>query len=222
MFAQEAAWIAAALARLPAARLSPLLNLGSSDRAFREVQQPWIARELFAPLAARGVRVVHSDLKEGEGIDVSGDVFDDAVFQALKAQRFGALLCCNILEHVTGPEGLARRCEDLVATGGIIVVTVPRSYPHHRDPIDTMFRPAPAGVAALFARCRVIESAVIEPGSYRDEVRRRPWILLRHVFRAPFPFVGYPRWKLSMKKLYWLVHPYQVTCVVLERAPDQA
>jgi len=221
VFALEARWIAAALARLPAARLSPLLNLGSSDRAFREVHQPWIERELFAPLAARGVRVVHSDQKQGAGIDVSGDVFDDAVFQALRAERFKALLCCNILEHVNDPDRLARRCEDLVEPGGILVVTVPRSYPYHRDPIDTMFRPSPAEVAALFPRCRTAESAVIEPGSYRDDVRRRPWILLRHVFRAPFPFLGYARWKQSMRKLHWLAHPYQVTCVVLERRPDQ-
>jgi SAM-dependent methyltransferase len=222
VFELEARWIAAALARLPPERLTPLLNLGSSDRRFREVEQPWVARELFAPLESRGVRIVHSDLKQGEGIDVSGDVFDETVFATLKAARFRALLCCNLLEHVPAPDRLAARCEDIVEPGGYIVVTVPHSYPHHRDPIDTMFRPSPAQVAALFPRCRAVDSAIIEPGSYRDDVRRRPWILFRHVFRAPFPFLGYERWRHSMRKLYWLAHPYQVSCVVFERGDGQA
>ena len=29
-----------------------------------------------------------------------------------------------------------------VPTGGLLFVTVPFSYPHHRDPIDTMYRPS--------------------------------------------------------------------------------
>ena len=45
--------------------VSPLLNLGSSTRAFREIAKPHIERELFAPLAAAGIAVFHSDLKAG-------------------------------------------------------------------------------------------------------------------------------------------------------------
>lgn len=217
MFQREAEWIARALARFPAEGLTPLLNLGSSDRKFRTVTQPWIERVLFAPLAAQGVPMVHCDLKTGEGVDVSGDIFDDRVFETLRGYAFRCVLTCNILEHVVDPARFARRCEELVAIGGILVVTVPLSYPYHRDPIDTMFRPTPEEVIALFTRSRLVEAAVIEPGSYRDDVRRRPWIILRQIARAPFPFLGFDRWKRSMKKIYWLFNNYRITCVVLQR-----
>ena len=37
---------------------------------------------------------------------------------------------------------MAHHCLDLLPIGGLIFVTVPLSYPYHRDPIDTMFRPS--------------------------------------------------------------------------------
>ena len=64
--------------------------------------------------------------------------------------RFRALLCCNVLEHVRDPGEFARRCGTLVMSGGVLAVTVPRSYPHHSDPIDTLYRPTPEEAAALF------------------------------------------------------------------------
>jgi len=115
----------------------------------------------------------------------------------------------------------ARRCVALVVPGGIIGVTVPRSYPRHGDPIDTMFRPSPAEVAQLFPGTDILADAVIDVGeSYRDEVRRRPPILLRHLARLPVPFFGWERGRASMTKPYWLFHNYQVTAVLLRRHPE--
>lgn len=222
MFEAEAKWVVRALSDIDTEALSPLLNVGSSDRRFREEIQPWIQASLFGPLEARGLRVVHSDLKQLDGVEVAGDLMDDAVFERLKAFEFKSLLCNNVLEHVLDPKGFVRRCQALVKDGGYVIVTVPNSYPHHRDPIDTMFRPTPEEVMALFQGAEIVRSEIIEPASYRDDVKRRPWIILRQVVRAPFPFFGFTRWKRSMKKLYWLIFNYRVTCVVLKlsKAPD--
>jgi hypothetical protein len=59
-----------------------------------------------------------------------------------------ALLCCNLLEHVLDPERLALHCLELLPRGGLLFVTVPFSYPYHRDPIDTMYRPDPTRQAS--------------------------------------------------------------------------
>jgi SAM-dependent methyltransferase len=218
MFEAEARWLSRALARFPVERLSPLLNLGSSDLVFRARTQPWIEAELFRPLAERGVLVTHVDLREGAGIDVQADLTDPADSRRLKARRPQALLCCNILEHVREPEALARNCLDLLEPGGLVFVTVPFSYPHHRDPIDTMLRPDLEALARLFAGARLVEGAILGAGrSYRDDVRRRPWILLRHLARLPVPFLSPAKWRRSMKKLYWLVAPYRITCAVFEK-----
>lgn len=218
MFEAEARWLCRALDGFAPNRLSPMLNLGSSSAAFRERAQPWTECRLFAPLRARGIDIVHVNMRDVPGVDVQADLTDPADLPRLRARRPRALLCCNLLEHVSGPDRLARHCLDLLESGGLVFVTVPFSYPYHRDPIDTMYRPNPAELAALFAGARRLDTAIIGAGmSYRDEVRERPWILLRQVARFPVPFLSLTRWKRSMAKLYWLGAEYQITCGVFEK-----
>ncbi len=218
MFEAEARWLRTALDRVAPERLSPLLNLGSSSAAFREQTQPWTEQLLFRPLRARGVDVVHVDMRDAAGIDIRADLTDPADLPGLRALGPRALLCCNLLEHVTSPDRLARHCVEILPSGGLVFVTVPFSYPFHRDPIDTMYRPSPGELDALFTGARMLDAAIIGAGmSYRDDVRRRPWILLRHVARFPAPFVSLERWKRSMAKLYWLVAEYRITCAVFEK-----
>jgi hypothetical protein len=218
MFEAEARWLCRALDAFAPDRLSPLLNLGSSSAEVRGHVQPWIDRELFGPLSARGIEAVHIDIRDAAGIDVRADLTDPDDIGRLRALRPRALLCCNLLEHVVDRELLARHCLDLLPAGGLAFVTVPFSYPHHRDPIDTMYRPSPAELARLFAGARLLDGTILGAGlSYRDEVRVRPWLLLRHLARFPAPFLSLARWKRSMAKLYWLAVEYRITCAVLEK-----
>jgi hypothetical protein len=218
MFEAEAQWLRAALDGYAAERLSPLLNLGSSTAVFRERIQPWTEESLFRPLRARGVEIVHVDRRDEAGVDLRADLTDPADLPRLCALGPQALLCCNLLEHVTEPDRLARHCIDILPKSGLAFVTAPFSYPYHRDPIDTMFRPSPEQLAALFRGARLLDGAIIGAGrSYRDEVRRRPWILLRHAARFPAPFASWEKWKRSMAKLYWLAAEYRITCAVFEK-----
>ena len=218
MFEAEARWLRYALDVFPPERLSPLLNLGSGSAEVRKGVQPWIEDQLFLPLRSRYVEVVHVDMRELPGVDVKADLTDPADVQRLQALRPQALLCCNVLEHVIQPDRLARHCLDLVAPGGLLFVTVPFSYPYHRDPIDTMYRPNPAELAELLVGARLLESTILDTGvSYRNAVRERPWILLRHVWRFPVPFLSLEKWKRSMTRLYWLAAEYRITCAVFEK-----
>jgi len=218
MFAAEARWVGQRLAAHPAEALSPLLNIGSSTSEFRETAQPWMVEHIFAPLTARGVETVHLDARDGPGIDLRADLLDENDFHRVRTRPYRALLCCNVLEHVGDPGEFARRCAALVMPGGVIVVTVPHSYPHHADPIDTLYRPTPEEAAALFPASSVVAAEIIDVGeSYAGEVRRRPWLLLRHIARAPAPFLGLAKWRRSMQKPYWLFHHYQVSAAVLRR-----
>ena len=218
MFEAEARWLRHALDGFAPDRLSPLLNLGSSTAAVRETVQPWIDGELVRPLRARGIEIVHVDWREGSGVDVRADLADPADLSRLRALGPRALLCCNLLEHVIDPGRVARHCLDILDRGGLVFVTVPFSYPYHRDPIDTMYRPSPADLGALFAGARLLDGTILGAGmSYRDDVRRRPWILLRHVARFPVPFLSLQKWRRSMAKLYWLAAEYRISCAVFER-----
>lgn len=221
MLENEATWIAATLAELPDEGLSPLVNIGSGTRAFREQTQAFIHDRIFAPLEKRHVAVLHQDLKQQEGVDVAGDLYDPALAEQVRAAKPKAVLCSNVLEHVTDPAGFCRILTGLMPQGGWLLLTVPHSYPYHADPIDTLFRPTPEDLAALLPGCRLVRGEIIDCGSYRDQVARRPWLLLRHLFRLPFPFLSYRKWRRSMVKLRWLVRPYQASCVLFEVPREQ-
>ena len=67
------------------------------------------------------------------------------------------------LEHVTDPELVRARLRELTAPAGLLVITVPRVYPYHPDPIDTMFRPNDEELRSLVADgFETVASTVIE------------------------------------------------------------
>ena len=217
MFRAEAEWLQNLLRLQSREALSPMLNIGSSTQTFREQQQPWTERCIFGPLKARGVRVLHLDNRDGDGIDIRADILNPAELPRLKALAPKSVLCCNILEHVPDPAALANTCMEIVGPGGLIFVTVPFSYPHHRDPIDTMYRPCPRELAALFRPATMLNGEIISAGeSWWNDVLKRPWILLRPLLRLPFPFIDFPGWKRSMRRVYWLWHPYRVTAALFQ------
>jgi hypothetical protein len=211
----DAEWLGRTLAGLSTEELSPILNLGASTRHFREVEQPYIAELVFRPLEARGVKIVHSDLKVAEGVDVAGDVFDDADFAKLRAVAPRSVICTHMFEHVLDRQDLARRLLALLPERGLFFVTVPSSYHEHHDPIDTLFRPTPNELAALFAGQQILEKTELVGETYWGHIARRPVTLFfRHFIRFFVPFLGLKAWKRSMRKLYWLFHPYKVAAVI--------
>ena len=218
MRTQEAAWIGEKLRALGGSRV--VLNLGSGTKRFREVSKPYIDRDIFEPLVRAGARVVHSDLKAGEGVDVGGDLFDPAVQARLRELRPDTLLACNIMEHL--PEDYRSRfpavLDTLLAPGGVLVITVPYSYPYHADPIDTLYRPSPKALCALFPGYEVLEARTIESESYGDEfVAGGPFRMVRKVLRMFFPFVRPKRWLSHVHRMTWLFRPYKLSGVVLRK-----
>ena len=218
VFPEEAAWIAETLAAVPTESLGPVLDMGSSDLDFRTTAQPWIQRSIFTPLSARGASVVFCDVKDRRGIDLVADLMAEEGLARLRSVGAKTVLCCNVLEHVPDAAAFAARAGALLDGGGRLVVTVPHSYPHHADPIDTMFRPDIHELARLFDGFDVERAAILATGSYRDDFARRPITLFfRHLLRLPVPFLGWRQWKRSVTKLQYLVRPYRVTCVCLAK-----
>ena len=201
MFQKEAAWLAQRLAGYSAEALSPVLNLGSSTEEFRSKTQPWIDELIFAPLRQRNVQVIHCDLKQAPGVDLTHNILEEEGFAALKALQPRTVLLCNILEHVLEPGLLTRRALDVLQPGGRLIVTVPRSYPHHRDPIDTMFRPTPEDVATFVPEAILEHAAILPTGTHWDDIFARPR-------------------KIASKRFKWLFTPYLVSFAVLLKPLD--
>jgi hypothetical protein len=145
----EAAWLAGQLEQLATEYLSPLLSIGSGHAELRGTQ-PWLERLIYEPLARRGVRVLHHELQPAPGVDVAGDLTDRRFLTTLAGLELRSIMCCNVLEHIPNPAELASALERSIPPGGYVVVTVPRRYPYHPGPIDTLFRPTVDEVRALF------------------------------------------------------------------------
>jgi hypothetical protein len=199
--------------------ISPLLNLGSSTRAFREQARPHIERELFAPLRAAGVEIVHSDLKQAEGVDLAGDIMDPAVRAALKGRGFRVLLIANMLEHVADRDAVTAACEEIVGPGGLILATVPSSFPYHADPIDTGYRPRPEVLAAAFPGCEAVLAEAVIGRTYKEEIAARGSSIWRELGRTlGFGLIAFARpksFRARLSRWRWYRRPYAVSLALV-------
>src|SRR3981081_2029649 len=141
MHTLEAQWRGQGIAPLPAKDIFPLLNVGSSTGEFRTRTQPWIDENIFAPIRKLGGKVYHLDIKEAEGVDIVGDLFDPKFLDRIAQMNVRWVMVSNLFEHVTNRQDIADVLLKIVPAGGYVVVSGPQSYPYHADPIDTMFRP---------------------------------------------------------------------------------
>jgi hypothetical protein len=226
MLAPEAKWIARVVTALPPEAF-PLLNVGSHTREFRERDQPMIDSQIFAPLRIAGRSVVHTDIREGDGVDVTGDLTDEA-FRAGLVSEYGirSILCCNVLEHVPDPLVLAASLAHLVdATSGHLIVTVPRSFPYHPDPIDTMFRPSRTDLARMVAPLVEVSSTEMRAGTLPGYVVSRAFHGFRsavHSYRTGGSTVDMKRPPRTFRDLTgYLVRPFVVTCGWYRSDPKQ-
>jgi SAM-dependent methyltransferase len=224
MLTNEAKSIGEFLSALPLSIASPCLNLGSSTEYFRKIEQPCIEKYIVAPGEARGRRFIHADIKEAPGVDMAGDIYNPEFEAKLAASAPSSVLCCNMFEHVLDRPKLADICRTLVRPGGYIIVSVPRSFPYHIDPIDTYFRPTPAEIADLFSDCDIVMADIVSDRTYWQELsvldmRQRLMTLLKVGIHFFLPFYKWERWKSRLHPLFWLFRRYSVSIVVLKRSP---
>ena len=222
MFDTEAARLREIL--LEQRAISPLLNLGSSTREFREVTKPHIQRELFGPLAAAGVEIVHSDLKQADGVDVAGDILNPAVAGNLKSRGFRCILCANLLEHVRDRRAVAAACEEIVGPGGLILATAPSSFPYHADPIDTGFRPSPGELAGLFRRSAPLLAEEVAGRTYGEDLKARASTVWREFGRTllftPLAVARPKSFAARVDRWRWYRRPYKVSIALVRVAPS--
>jgi hypothetical protein len=218
MLEREAQWIGETLDKLRPDEISPLLNVGSATAQFRKQVQPWIDRDIFAPLRKRGIAVDHLDIQQGDGVDLCGDLTDDDFMAGLSRHGYHALLCCNLLEHVPEPATICVKLSRLLPTGAHLVVTVPHRFPYHPDPIDTGFRPDVDELARLFPQCNLVEGALLDCGTGWDYVGRDPWMLVAKVARRFMGMKQHGGVKGSASFGPWLFRRFHQTCIVLRKS----
>lgn len=197
------------------------LNIGSSTKYFREVQQPHLQDRFIRPLEEVGIRFVHCDMKDAEGVDEVGDILDPQFRSRLKRHQAKLLVCSNLLEHLEDPRSFASACPELVGPGGYGIFSVPYRYPYHPDPIDTMLRPAPEELATLLPGWTTMRTGRVTIGNYWRDLRKKgkPLLrLIRHAARVAMPFYRPHTWRANASRLSWLFRTYSVSIVLMKKA----
>lgn len=226
MLAAEAKWFGDRLRGLADPDVFPMLNIGSHTEEFRTSIQPWIDRFIFAPARARGV-VKHTDIRLAPGVDIVGDLTNDAFVRDLRGMNFKSVFFSNVLEHILERDELAGTVAAIVPTGGHLFVSVPYRFPYHPDPIDTMFRPTPRELAALFPSTRMQDGAIVAGGTLLQYAAGRfsasPGTLLKDLLAKRASSDGARTAGAgAMSSLShfapWLLKTFKVTCVVLQKA----
>lgn len=196
------------------------LNVGSSTKAFREQDQPHITEHFIEPLEGDGIRFVHCDMKQADGVDEVGDLLDPSFRARLQRYQAGLLVCSNLLEHLVDPRAFAEACGELIRPGAHGIFTVPLSYPFHPDPIDTMLRLTPKELAAMLTGWEIVKSEQIEAGTYLRDLRAsgEPYRrLMRQIARVLLPFYRPRMWRPNASRLLWLFRPYRMSLVLLRK-----
>jgi len=217
MQVKESHWIREQLARIPDAELFPLLDVGSSTLEFRTQVQPYIEENIFAPLRARGGKVLHADIKPSQGVDLVGDLLDPEFQTRLRQLGVRSALVCNVLHHVQDSAPLCRALAAALPSGGRVIATGPKRFPRHFDPIDTMLRPTPEEVAAFFPGAQIEAQAILDSGAWREwnPAERGGRTFPRAFARLFTPFYRPRKWVEVFYEAPYFVRSIQTFAVVL-------
>ncbi|MEY2911235.1 MAG: hypothetical protein RLZZ184_544 [Cyanobacteriota bacterium] len=218
MFREEAKWLANIIYSLNPNSVFPMLNIGSSNKKFREQEQPWIDELLFKPARSKGYSVIHTDIKNDIGVDLVGDLCNVDFLKQLSEMNIQSVICSNLLEHINNREEISKIISSIVPKNGYLFVTVPYKYPYHCDPIDTMFRPNIQELSSLFPDFKIVNGEIL-PGGYLVQSTTTTPILytLAMLIRLMLPIYQPLRWFDSLKYALWLFKDISVSCVVLEK-----
>lgn len=204
MFIEEARWIRDALQNASIRKPCTVLDIGSSTVTYRTEVQPHIHKYVHQPLLDAGCKITFADAKDEDGVDMVVDLADGKLPDSVFSNTFGLVICCNILEHVLDREIFTRNLVRFCENGGHLLLTVPRQYPKHNDPIDTMYRP---GITQLFDDIKQYAGIEIVSASslriddkqyYRTpEVRRLKKLTLFRLRRLLRWYIRPMRWRVT-------------------------
>ncbi|KST66013.1 methyltransferase domain-containing protein [Mastigocoleus testarum] len=216
MLKNEAIWLAAKISSLEEANIFPILNVGSSTKEFREKTQPWIDKHLFKPAREKSFNVIHTDLKQDEGVDIAGDLCNTEFLKEIAKLNIKSILCSNLLEHLDNREEFCEIISSILPKGGYLFVTVPHQYPYHPDPIDTMFRPTIDELEKSFSTLTKLYGEIVY-SKYNGT--RFPFLIFAVAFtvRLMLPIYKPQTWWRSLARFTWLFKRVSSTCLVLQK-----
>jgi 2-polyprenyl-3-methyl-5-hydroxy-6-metoxy-1,4-benzoquinol methylase len=204
MFTEESFWIGETLSTFPMHSGYKVLDIGSSNLAYRTKVQPHITENIITPLEIKGCKITYLDIKDDEGVDLVLDLTSPSLPDETFVNKYDLIICCNILEHVGDPIIFMGNLTRFSKGNGHILITVPYRYFKHDDPIDMMYRPSLYDLKELcgrFVRFTVKREVALKISEKKYYIFPRgrlldylPYRTHQHLWRYYFkPF----RWEVS-------------------------
>jgi len=191
MLYKEAVWINKILRGIgPNLSHMSALNLGSSSQDFYSTQQSYIKELVIDELVDKYTQVVNIDIKNSTGVDLVADFLTPDGADKIRKIDADLMLVNNLLEHIVDPIKGIEAISRIMKKDSRIVITGPRMFPYHPDPIDNRFRPKKYQLKKLFSPdFEILELKIIRSSSvYTSTI-------------APRDFSATNRWLLSKLNL---------------------
>jgi hypothetical protein len=219
MLIKESEYLKELIFELPKSNLK-ILNFGSQSSKFLK-SQSYIVKNIINTATTLGHSITNLDIRNVDGVDIVGDIFDDDFFSKLKSMNFNVIFVFNLLEHVTHLELMISRIQELVSEGNYIIFSGPFKYPVHYDPIDNLFRPSIDDVSKLFKECDFIKGNVVRDYKYIKYLFNSPKSFFLLILRTMTFFYRYDKWKkVVIPKYKWMFRNYETTCVLFQKKCD--
>jgi SAM-dependent methyltransferase len=211
MFIEESVWIKKQIESLNVESNSLFCDMGAADYYYRNRIQPHIYNNIYKPLIEKKVTTVSCDVFDSYGIDYKLDITNPSTtpYDILE-KKFDLILSANMLEHVTDRDIASKNILSIAKPGSFLIVTVPQNYFLH-DVDDTMYRPKPEEITALFKQFAKIEVMAEEIIDIKDKsYYTMPVYPNKLLHNIPF-FAFRKRWRLLFKSTRW-----KQSCVLIK------
>jgi hypothetical protein len=142
MLYYEAEWINEKLNSIDTRSAITAVNLGSSTNDFIKSQQPYIRILVSDVLNSKFSKVVNVDIKDSPGVDLVANFLEVQGRAEISKLSPSLILVCNLLEHLPDPIAGLESLVSMTNPGTLLLITGPRRFPYHPDPIDNGFRPS--------------------------------------------------------------------------------
>jgi hypothetical protein len=113
--------------------------------------QPYIKDLVLEPLLKR-FQVTNVDIKSDPNVQLVANFLTEAGQTLIRGKCAKVFLVSNLLEHIPNAIEGIEKIKTLMEPKTYLILTGPRSFPYHPDPIDNMFRPSISEIRGYFEK----------------------------------------------------------------------
>jgi hypothetical protein len=202
-------------------QIQKVVNLGSSSKNFSGNQQGYIFENIFAKLELVS-QVINIDIRDELGVDLVLDFMQESSQVVIQELQADLTLVCNLLEHLESAELGIEALKGITKPGSLLILTGPRIFPFHPDPIDNRFRPTKRNLKRILGGSfKIIEIDLILGGSVLTCTSPRPAVAYKwyfSLFQMPMTLYQVRRILSATRNL---VFPAIAFACLLEKLPSE-